>query len=118
MEPARPVSARSRHSSLNGPFRTYCSCPSLPSSRGPSTCPCQTWSTVAALPSAGSRLAFRLEVPGYLVHILSGDRKSVVEGKSVSVRVDLGGRRLIKRKKVLLLARSGRSRCDQELINT
>src|SRR3546814_17200001 len=28
-----------------------------------------------------------------------GDRKSVGEGKSVSVRVDLGGRRLIKKKK-------------------
>src|SRR3546814_11045623 len=27
------------------------------------------------------------------------DRKSVVEGKSVSVRVELGGRRLIKKKK-------------------
>src|SRR3546814_13510055 len=27
------------------------------------------------------------------------DRKSVVEGKSVSVRVDLGGRRIIKNKK-------------------
>src|SRR3546814_12459825 len=27
------------------------------------------------------------------------DRKSVVQGKSVSVRVDLGGRRLIKKKK-------------------
>src|SRR3546814_21114900 len=27
------------------------------------------------------------------------DRKSVVSGKSVSVRVDLGGRRLIKKKK-------------------
>src|SRR3546814_2975114 len=27
-----------------------------------------------------------------------GDRKSVVEGTSVSVRVDLGGRRLIKKK--------------------
>src|SRR3546814_13255363 len=27
------------------------------------------------------------------------DRKSVVEGKSVSVRVDLGGRRFIKKKK-------------------
>src|SRR3546814_18199187 len=31
--------------------------------------------------------------------ILSGDRKSVVEGKSVSVRVDLGGPRIIKKKK-------------------
>src|SRR3546814_12267977 len=28
----------------------------------------------------------------------SEDRKSVVEGKSVSVRVDLGGRRIIKKK--------------------
>src|SRR3546814_17225455 len=30
---------------------------------------------------------------------VTGDRKSVVEGKSVSVRVDLGGRRIIKKKK-------------------
>src|SRR3546814_1307938 len=29
----------------------------------------------------------------------SGDRKSVVEGKSVSVRVDLGGRRILKKNK-------------------
>src|SRR3546814_12582689 len=29
----------------------------------------------------------------------AGDRKSVVSGKRVSVRVDLGGRRLIKKKK-------------------
>src|SRR3546814_12728240 len=28
---------------------------------------------------------------------ISGDRKSVVKGKSVSVRVDLGGRRIIKK---------------------
>src|SRR3546814_13405879 len=48
-----------------------------------------------------------------LAHILAGlrafqaaarpppppERKSVVEGKSVSVRVDLGGRRIIKKKK-------------------
>src|SRR3546814_11038794 len=31
--------------------------------------------------------------------IKAQDRKSVVEGKSVSVRVDLGGRRIIKKKK-------------------
>src|SRR3546814_15941336 len=31
-------------------------------------------------------------------HAVAGDRKSVVEGKSVSVRVDLGGRRIIKQK--------------------
>src|SRR3546814_13636088 len=30
------------------------------------------------------------------------DRKSVVEGKSVSVRVDLGGRRIIKKKKITI----------------
>src|SRR3546814_19870763 len=30
----------------------------------------------------------------------AGDRKSVVSGKSVSVRVDLGGRRIIKKKKM------------------
>src|SRR3546814_14936732 len=30
---------------------------------------------------------------------IGGDRKSVVEGKSVSVRVGLGGRRIIKKKK-------------------
>src|SRR3546814_18325543 len=31
--------------------------------------------------------------------VLAGDRKSVVSGKSVSVRVDLGGRRIIKKKR-------------------
>src|SRR3546814_16952280 len=31
----------------------------------------------------------------------AGDRKSVVEGKRVSVRVDLGGRRLIKKKRAI-----------------
>src|SRR3546814_17474713 len=30
------------------------------------------------------------------------DRKSVVEGKSVAVRVDLGGRRIIKKKKKII----------------
>src|SRR3546814_16324858 len=33
-----------------------------------------------------------------------GDRKSVVSGKSVSVRVDLGGRRIITKKNILALA--------------
>src|SRR3546814_21027012 len=32
--------------------------------------------------------------------LMRGDRKSVVSGKSVSVRVDLGGRRIIKKKKI------------------
>src|SRR3546814_19333886 len=31
--------------------------------------------------------------------VIAADRKSVVEGKSVSVRVDLGGRRILKKKK-------------------
>src|SRR3546814_20418163 len=30
-----------------------------------------------------------------------GDRKSVVSGKSVSVRVDLGGRRILQKKKIM-----------------
>src|SRR3546814_15955901 len=33
------------------------------------------------------------------VVVARGDRKSVGEGKSVSVRVDLGGRRLLKKKR-------------------
>src|SRR3546814_14145009 len=47
----------------------------------------------------------RREDDRYRVHlpvghqIQPGDRKSVVSGKSVSVRVDLGGRRIIKKKK-------------------
>src|SRR3546814_7965924 len=36
-------------------------------------------------------------------HFRCGDRKSVVEGKGVSVRVELGGRRVVK-KKILDLA--------------
>src|SRR3546814_20134617 len=32
-----------------------------------------------------------------MLNLLVGDRKSVVEGKSVSVRVNLGGRRIIKK---------------------
>src|SRR3546814_21075442 len=41
----------------------------------------------------------RLAGPHIDQHFLGQDRKSVVEGKSVSVRVDLGGRRIIKKKK-------------------
>src|SRR3546814_14539345 len=37
--------------------------------------------------------------------IWSGDRKGVVEGESVSVRVDLGGRRIIKKKKEATIKR-------------
>src|SRR3546814_15098894 len=34
------------------------------------------------------------------LHIFGVDRKSVVKGKSVSVRVDFGGRRIIKKKNI------------------
>src|SRR3546814_12699304 len=53
-------------------------------------------------------IATRLFIPAFspeggftdqLFGELGGARKSVVEGKSVSVRVDLGGRRIIKKKK-------------------
>src|SRR3546814_4332119 len=37
-------------------------------------------------------------VAGLVSGLLIRDRKSVVSGKSVSVRVDLGGRRIIKKK--------------------
>src|SRR3546814_11183096 len=39
-------------------------------------------------------------VPGHVVQFARhADRKRVVEGKSVSVRVDIGGRRIIKKNK-------------------
>src|SRR3546814_11418368 len=49
---------------------------------------------------AGARAAIERSTP-YVVFTAAGgaDRKSVVEGKSVSVRLDLGGRRLMKKKK-------------------
>src|SRR3546814_13691293 len=47
-----------------------------------------TWKTL------GSGLLSPLRGP-----VPTRDRKSVVEGKSVSVRVDLGGRRILKKKK-------------------
>src|SRR3546814_17587065 len=43
--------------------------------------------------------ALALDVVRETDHRGLGDRKSVVEGRRVSVRVDLGGRRLIKQKK-------------------
>src|SRR3546814_13612060 len=36
----------------------------------------------------------------FFQHLFSGDRKSVVEGQRVSVRVDLGGRRFVKNKNI------------------
>src|SRR3546814_18495630 len=44
-------------------------------------------------------LAFAIPAVCLILLRLAGDRKSVVLGKSVSVRVDLGCRRIIKKKK-------------------
>src|SRR3546814_16859118 len=48
--------------------------------------------------------------------LLTQDRKSVVEGKSVSVRLDLGGRRIIKKKNILKT--SQKKQKTPEKINT
>src|SRR3546814_18811035 len=40
------------------------------------------------------------DAPFIQIYTSGTDRKSVAEGKSVSVRVDLGGRRIIKKKKI------------------
>src|SRR3546814_19056660 len=47
---------------------------------------------------AGARGDFTVTLGDGSVMKAEKDRKSVVEGKSVSVRVDLGGRRIIKKK--------------------
>src|SRR3546814_17411748 len=44
------------------------------------------------------QLALENQTAIYVLHLL--DRKSVVTGQSGSVRVDLGGRRIIKKKKI------------------
>src|SRR3546814_15954799 len=46
--------------------------------------------------SVGKETGWRRKMPQYQVRKV--DRRSVVEGKRVSVRVDLGGRRIIKKK--------------------
>src|SRR3546814_12317602 len=50
-------------------------------------------------PARAGRRARRRGRGDARVDLARADRKSVVEGKSVSVRVDLGGRRIIKKKK-------------------
>src|SRR3546814_12867091 len=50
------------------------------------------------LPSGAVLRTVMPAVP-YIPEVIRADRKSVVSGKSVSVRVDLGGRRIIKKKK-------------------
>src|SRR3546814_16058857 len=52
--------------------------------------------------SRGSSIhrAIRRGARGERILMIQQDRKSVVSGKSVSVRVDLGGRRIIKKKQL------------------
>src|SRR3546814_19149318 len=45
-----------------------------------------------------NRIDLHLGLRAERLDLAGGDRNSVVEGKSVSVRVDLGGRRIIKKK--------------------
>src|SRR3546814_13509100 len=56
---------------------------------------CQAWLRYAGAPELALFDVEKLEPQAELKE----DRKSVVKGKSVSVRVDLGGRRSIKKKK-------------------
>src|SRR3546814_20764161 len=58
-------------------------------------CPTLTQAAIQLLLAHGSEAQKRLYIP----NLAAGDRKSVVSGKSVSVRVELGGRRIIKKKK-------------------
>src|SRR3546814_10980571 len=62
-----------------------------PSSRAPRS------ARESSVANCGSRCSKR--VPKRRRSAAASDRKSVVWGKSVSVRVDLGGRRIIKKKK-------------------
>src|SRR3546814_18695304 len=55
--------------------------------------------TGRADPPGGPRRPARRLAPARPRCAAHADRKSVVEGKSVSVRVDLGGRRIIKKNK-------------------
>src|SRR3546814_19852233 len=55
-----------------------------------------SWIAVFGIVAAAS-----LQVTGLAAALtVTGDRKSVVSGKSVSVRVDLRGRRIMKQKKI------------------
>src|SRR3546814_18076999 len=66
---------------------------------------------VAIAVLGGLALFLRFTRAGLLVRAVK-DRKSVVSGKSVSVRVDLGGRRFIKKKKQKGESKSRRCRSN------
>src|SRR3546814_19720697 len=90
---ALPISA-DHHLSRRGDVGRDASTRSLSPARAHGAGPAGGGGSEAAR-RAGGRA--RLEMAVHLSR--TGDRKSVVEGKSVSVRVDLGGRRIIKKKK-------------------
>src|SRR3546814_13813753 len=60
----------------------------------------QSW-TSGSRPSASRRAVplCSIAMPSGITPAILTDRQSVVEGKSVSVRVDVGGRRIIQKKK-------------------
>src|SRR3546814_17592671 len=55
---------------------------------------------VTALVFVGDAMEEELDHLGHLAGEIGLDRKSVVKGKRVSVRVDLGGRRIIKKNNI------------------
>src|SRR3546814_20659493 len=59
---------------------------------------CGSWRNVALSDQRQLRSMQRASLPTF-PWLTTTDRKSVVEGKSVSVRVDLGGRRIIQKKR-------------------
>src|SRR3546814_19404617 len=60
--------------------------------------PAPVWPAAAVASRPAPRSAPALRPARARPIFASRDRKSVVEGKSVSVRVDLGGRRILKKK--------------------
>src|SRR3546814_21030650 len=58
------------------------------------------------------------EYLGAITQLLATDRKSVVSGKSVSVRVDIGGRRIIKKKYTHITLASHKHNLEQSNTNT
>src|SRR3546814_14572758 len=65
----------------------------------PATTPNKPAGSLEAVPNLGNDKFSIFTLTGTYHPLRGGDRTSVVSGKSVSVRVDLGGRRNIKNKK-------------------
>src|SRR3546814_15276833 len=84
--------------SLTTKCRTPLDCAPNASSRRLSTHACWLWMRLRAVLARDSATMAR-STSAWTWGASIRDRKSVVQGKSVSVRVDLGGRRIIKKKK-------------------